>query len=182
MVLVLAPHPALAAPAQEGGDAGIKVEQSHPATTSVHYFVKLASDGGDGDPIDGATLTATPTSPDGTAGEPVTLTADGDGVYEGSVPLSDSGDWTVDFAATNPDASLSYQQKMPAEPFDASEDDGSSPLFPILFAAAFLLTLGGMGVWALMDRRRNRDAELAGGTGDGEGDGEGADSPAPTAD
>jgi hypothetical protein len=43
---------------------------------------------------------------------------------------------------------------MPGEPFDASDSGDSSPVFPLLFAGAFLLTLIGMGVWALIDRRR----------------------------
>ena len=153
MVLVLSPT---AATAQEG-DPAIVVQQAHPASTSVHYFVKLAADGGDGAPIDGATVTATPTNPDGTAGQPVTLDADGDGIYQGSVTLSDSGDWTVTFASTDPTASLSYDQTMPGEPFDVSDSgNDSSPVFPLLFAGAFLLTLAGMGVWALLDRRRNQ--------------------------
>jgi hypothetical protein len=149
-VLVLSAPAALA---QEGPT--ITVEQAHPANTSVHYFVKLA----DGDsPVDGATVTATATSADGTAGQPVTLDADGDGIYQGSVELSESGQWTIAFAATNPTASLSYDQTMPGEPFDASDSKDSSPVFPLLFAAAFLVTLAGMGVWALMDKRR-RPAE-----------------------
>lgn len=153
---LLSPNGALA----QEGDAAIVVEQAHPANNSVHYFVKLAADGGDGAPIDGATVTATPTSPDGAAGQPVELQADGDGIYQGSVQLSENGDWTVTFASTDPQATLSWDQTMPGEPFEA--DDGgsdSSPVFPLLFAAAFLITLAGMGVWALMDRRRNQDGE-----------------------
>jgi len=150
-VLVLSAPAALA----QEGDPTITVEQAHPANTSVHYFVKLA----DGDsPVDGATVTATATSADGTAGEPVTFDADGDGIYQGSVELAESGQWTIAFAATNPTASLSYDQSMPGEPFDASDSKDSSPVFPLLFAAAFLVTLAGMGVWALMDKRR-RPAE-----------------------
>lgn len=139
-------------PGQEG-DATITVEQAHPARTTVHYFVALEAGG---EPVDGATITATPTSSDGTEGTAVTLDADGGGIYQGSVTLSEEGDWTVDFTSTGPDASLTYDQTMPAEVFvaDGSEED-SSPVFPLLFAAAFLLTLAGMGVWALLDRRRN---------------------------
>jgi hypothetical protein len=156
-VLVL---PSRGALAQEG-DPAIVVEQAHPANNSVHYFVKLAADGGEGAPIDGATVTATPTSPDGSAGQPVELQGDGEGIYQGSVGLSEDGDWTVTFASTDPAATLTYDQTMPGEPFEADDAGGgeSSPVFPLLFAAAFLLTLAGMGVWALLDRRRNQDGE-----------------------
>ena len=156
LVLVFAPRGALA---QEGGPA-IVVEQAHPANASVHYFVRLAEDGGEGDPIDGATVTATPTSPDGAAAQPVTLVGDGDGIYQGSVTLSESGDWTVVFSSTDPEASVTFEQTMPGETFDISDEgDDSSPTFPLLFAAAFLLTLAGMGVWALLDRRRNQNGD-----------------------
>lgn len=162
LVLVLSPG---GAAAQEG-DAAITVEQAHPANASVHYFVKLAADGGEGDPIDGATVTATPTRADGTAGQPVTLDPDGEGVYQGSVPLSESGEWTVVFTSTEPEATVTWDQPMPGETFDVNDDgDGSSPVFPLLFAAAFLLTLAGMGVWALMDRRRSEGADGAADTG-----------------
>jgi hypothetical protein len=150
MVVVLSPSGALA----QDGDPALSVQQAHPANTSVHYFVELKAGG---DPVDGATVTATPTAADGTAGEAVPFSADGDGIYQGSVPLSESGQWTVTFTATNPDASLTYDQSMPGEPFDASDSKDSSPVFPLLFAGAFLLTLAGMGVWALLDRRRSRD-------------------------
>jgi len=160
LVLVLAPRGALA----QEGDPALVVQQAHPASNSVHYFVQLAADGGEGDPIDGATVTATPTSPDGNAGQPVALVGDGDGIYQGSVTLSDSGDWTVTFAATDPDATLTWDQTMPGESFDIDDEGGddSSPTFPLLFAAAFLLTLGGMGVWALLDRRRGQGEGPAG--------------------
>lgn len=156
LVLVLAPRGALA----QEGDPAIVVEQAHPANTSVHYFVKLAADSGEGDPIDGATVIATPTSPDGAAGQAVTLDGDGDGIYQGSVTLSESGDWTVVFSSTDPEASVTFDQTMPGETFDISDDgDESSPTFPLLFAGAFLLTLAGMGVWALLDRRRNQGGD-----------------------
>jgi hypothetical protein len=151
LVLVLSPQGALA----QEGDPALVVQQAHPSSTSVHYYVKLAADGGDGAPIDGATVTATPTSPDGTAGQPIELEGDGEGIYQGAVGLSESGDWTVTFASTDPAATLTWDQTMPGEEFDV-DDDGkdSSPMFPLLFAGAFLITLAGMGVWALIDRRR----------------------------
>jgi hypothetical protein len=151
--LGLVPSPALAQDSG-GGNPAISVQQAHPAETSMHYFVKLASKDGKGDPIDGATITATPTKAGGSAGTPSTLQADGSGIYEGSVPLSKTGSWTITFASTNPEATLSYEQKMPGEVFDATDDSSSSPLFPILFAVAFFVALLGMGAWALIDRRR----------------------------
>jgi hypothetical protein len=153
-----------AVPVQEG-DATITVEQAHPARTTVHYFVSLEAGG---EAVDGATIVATPIDSGGAEGTPVTLTGDGGGIYQGSVTLAEEGDWTVEFASTDPSASLSHDQSMPAEVFvaDGSEED-SSPVFPVLFAAAFLVTLAGMGVWALIDRRR---ADRATAEGDAPGD------------
>jgi hypothetical protein len=162
--LALGTAPASAAVPQQEGDATITVEQAHPARTTVHYFVSLEADG---EAVDGATIVATPTDSGGTEGTPVTLTGDGGGIYQGSVTLSEDGDWTVDFVSTDPSASLSYDQSMPAEVFVAGEsEEDSSPVFPILFAAAFLVTLAGMGVWALVDRRRADKAAADDATGD----------------
>jgi hypothetical protein len=146
------------ASAQDSGDATITVEQIHPTGTGAHYFVRVS--GAD----ESATVTATPTSPDGKAGDPVTLTTGGEpDLFQGAVDMPDNGTWTVTFTSKGPDATLDYSQKVPAETLTAdgassSGDSGSddpSPVGPLIFAGLFVLALVAMGVWALIERGKS---------------------------
>lgn len=161
----------------QDAEATVSVDQAHPAEDGVHYFVRLES--ADGEGVGGATVTATPTGPDGTEGEPTTLTAAGeDGLYEGMVELPGEGTWTILFASDDPEASLEHTQEMPAdeaavatdeESGDASDeanepeeessaaaedDDDPSPVVPLVFAGVFAAALVALGIWVLLDRRR----------------------------
>lgn len=146
---------AFGGPAEAGGGGPkIAVEQTHPAGSGVHYILELTD--ADDQGVGGATVTATPSSPDGTEGAPVTMVAaDDQGHYEGAVELPEDGTWTISFTSTNPDASLDYSQDIPAEPLtaDTSSDD-PSPVLPLAIAGVFVAALAALGIWALMERRR----------------------------
>ncbi len=174
---------ASAAGARDSGPS-IAVEQIHPTPTGAHYFVRVT--GGNGGT---ATVTATPTGPDGKAGAPVTLEDGGEpNLYQGGVEMPQDGSWTVNFTSKNPDATLDYKQKIPAETFTAGSgsDSGSgdssddpSPVVPLIFAGLFVLALAAMGVWALMERRKPGAATAEGGDADagpGDDSGPGGDS------
>lgn len=141
------------AEAQEG-EATISVEQVHPGSTSVHYVVELTDV--DGEPVGGATVTAVPTLADGTQGTPATLTpASEEGVYQGAVELSAQGEWTVTFTSSTPEASLAYDQEMPAQASSgASEDEGSGSTAILLVVGIVVVVLLVFGVWALLSRSR----------------------------
>ena len=87
-----------------GSDAHLTVDQAHPAGSSTHYILKMTWD--DGDPSSGKVVTATPTGPDGTRGDPLTMQPFGDGQYQGLVPMPESGTWKVHFASTDPVAEV----------------------------------------------------------------------------
>ena len=95
-----------------GSDAHLTVDQAHPAGSSTHYILKMTWD--DGDPISGKVVTATPTGPDGTPGDPVTMQPFGDGQYQGLVPMPESGTWKVRFASTDPVAEVEATATMTA--------------------------------------------------------------------
>ena len=95
-----------------GSDAHLTVDQAHPAGSSTHYILKMTWD--DGDPISGKVVTATPTGPDGTRGDPVTMQPFGDGQYQGLVPMPESGTWKVRFASTDPVAEVEATATMTA--------------------------------------------------------------------
>jgi hypothetical protein len=145
--------PAGAVRAQEGG-ATISVQAAHPSSTSVHYFVELVDAGGE--PVPGATVTAVPTSEDGTEGAPVTMTPGTDpGIYQGSVELSAQGSWTVTFSSSEPEASLTYPQDMPAEASGSvEEDDGGGSGATVVVVVLVVVVLLAFGAWALLGRRR----------------------------
>lgn len=142
----------------QDGEATIEVEQAHPSQTSVHYFVRLTD--ADGEPVSGATLTATPRSEDGTDGAPVTLSPDPDpGLYQGTVELSAEGNWSITFESTDPAASLDHTQEMPAEASGATggtagEDDGGGSSVVLIVVGLVVVVLVVFGAWALLGRRR----------------------------
>lgn len=57
----------------------------------------------DGDAIEDATVTATPTSPSGEAGDNIQLEHTGDGTYSGTLS-GESGDWSVEVTLFHDDA------------------------------------------------------------------------------
>lgn len=157
--LGVAPGPA---GAQEG-EATISVEQSHPSTSSVHYVVQVTEGG---EPVEGATVTATATGPDGTPGEPVTLSPGTDGQYQGNVELSESGTWTVRFESTNPTGSLEHVQEMPAESSTGTgtgdEDDGGGSVVLLVLVIVFLAVVAAIAGWIWFSRQRELDDDPVG--------------------
>lgn len=108
-----------AAPAgAHDGTAEIEVDAAHPSTESVHFIVKVTWED-DGHPAAEATVTARATSPSGEDGDPVTLEPQGnpeeDGLYQGSVDMSEPGDWTVLFSSLDPDGDLEHTETIAAE-------------------------------------------------------------------
>jgi hypothetical protein len=91
----------------QDGDPQITVEAVHPLPDSFHFVVDMAD--ASGEPLSDEVVTATPTSPSGDAGSPVTLEPAGDGVYQGPLDLPEDGTWTVRIASTDPAAVIDYQ-------------------------------------------------------------------------
>jgi hypothetical protein len=94
----------------QDGDPRITVEAVHPLPDAFHFIVDLAD--ASGEPLSDEVVTATPTSPSGAAGSPVTLDPAGDGVYQGPLDLPEDGTWTVRIASTDPAAAaaaIDYQ-------------------------------------------------------------------------
>lgn len=155
--LGVAPGPA---GAQEG-EATITVEQKHPSTTSVHYIVRVTEGG---EPVEGATVTATATSGDGAVSQPVTLSPGTDGQYQGNVELSETGTWTVRFESTNPTASLDHTERMPAESSDGSGDegDGGGNVILLVLLIVFLAVVAAIAGWIWFNRQRELDDDPVG--------------------
>ncbi|HEY8545108.1 MAG TPA: FixH family protein [Acidimicrobiales bacterium] len=107
--------------AQEG-DASITVDQAHPGPGSTHYFVSVTD--ASGAPVNDAEVTATPIGPDGEEGEPVTLQQSGEGIYQGAVPMTDPGEWTVRFESVDPPGTGETTQQVADD--GTSTGDGSS--------------------------------------------------------
>ena len=148
--------------AGQAPEAVITVDQVHPAGSSVHYYVRITSEA-TGEPINGATVSATATSPDGAPGPTVGFTpADDDGRYQGPVSMPDEGTWTIVFASNNPDASLRYPQEVPAttqEDFaPTEEDEGISNPIVLVLGGVFLVLLAAIGAWAVVAGRKPTDA------------------------
>jgi hypothetical protein len=94
--------------AQAQGQPQLAVEAVHPlGGGSFHFIVGLVD--ANGDPLTASTVSATPTSPDGTTGGAVILPAAGDGTYQGPVPLADDGTWTVRIASSDPAVAIDYE-------------------------------------------------------------------------
>lgn len=147
--------------------AVIDVDQIHPAGSSVHYYVRI-TDEATGEPVNGATVSATATSPDGVPGPTVQLTpADDDGRYQGPVSMPEDGTWTVTFASNNPDASLRHSQEVPATtqedvaPVEEDDEGVSNPIVLVL-GGVFLVLLAAIGVWAVVAGRKPTDAAAGG--------------------
>jgi hypothetical protein len=144
---------ALAPPAvAQDGEATITVDQLHPSTSSVHYIVDVTDAAGE--PVEGATVTATATASDGTTGEPTTLSAAGGGQYQGTVELGESGTWTVVFESADPPAELSHTQEMPAEVQGGEEDGGGGNTVVLVLAAIFLAVVAAIAGWIWLTRQR----------------------------
>jgi hypothetical protein len=112
----------------QGEEAVITVDQAHPASGATHYYVTVIAAGGE--PVDGASVTATPIAPDGTQGEAVTLDADGGGVYQGLVPMPSPGSWTIRFTSTNPSATIDHTEVVEGEAPAPTAPPTTSPPAP----------------------------------------------------
>lgn len=128
-------------------EATLTVDQVHPAGGSVHYIVELTD--ADGEAVEGATVTATPTSPSGAEGATTTLGETGDGVYEGPVQMDINGDWTVIFESSAPAARLEHDQTIPVTAA-TEEDEGSGSTVVVMLAGLFVVAVGAIVTWVLV--------------------------------
>ena len=104
-------------PARAHGDEGaLEVIDAVPTTAGdeVTYTVELTY-ANDGDPVDGAIVSATVRGPGGPRG-PVALASIGEGWYAGPVLFPGPGRWTVAFAAIEPAATVEATYEVPATP------------------------------------------------------------------
>lgn len=83
-----------------GGAVTLNVE-GHPGDAGTELHVEAIWE--DGDPIEDATVTATPTSPTGEEGDNLELSHTSDGVYAGTLE-GESGDWSVEVTLFHDDA------------------------------------------------------------------------------
>jgi hypothetical protein len=88
-------------------DPGITVEAVHPLGGGSFHFIVALTDG-NGDPLTGTTVTATPIGPGGDTGAVVALPSSGDGTYQGPVPLTEDGPWIVRIASADPAGVIDY--------------------------------------------------------------------------
>ena len=98
-----------------GGEVRLEVvEQEATADASaVDYLVALTYVN-DGDGIDDATVTATPSPDGGPPGDPVTLTPTGTGGgYQGTVFFPGPGRWSVRFDSADPEARVVATHRVP---------------------------------------------------------------------
>lgn len=107
------------------GDGTITVDAAHPSASSVHYIVEVIFDD-DQHPAPEATVTARATSPDGEDGDVVELVLDDEdeGLYQGTVPFDEPGEWTVVFSSLEPQAELEHSQTFPADDEAAEPEEG----------------------------------------------------------
>ncbi|MBA2624403.1 MAG: FixH family protein [Acidimicrobiia bacterium] len=169
----------------------VEVVSSEPGVDGgVRYVVRLTYEN-DGDAVADATLTAVAVSPDGVEADPVVLSAGGGpGLYEGEVPLSDSGTWRVRFTSVTPAVTLEvtdeYSPSVAAStttaptttdaPSTATDDEqdeitndqvgnsvssGGSGAGTLVFVG-LLLALLVVGALAVRDMRRRRTADAPG--------------------
>jgi hypothetical protein len=187
---LLAWAPAAGARVAHGGDGVIEVEAAHPTSTGVHFIVRLTYQN-DGDPVSGATVTATAVGPDGQETDPVELSPSDAGGYQGSVDMPEPGQWTVRFRSADPAATLEQATEIPEAasgdetggdgggtpatddgfaPADddtgdseaAGEDDSGSDGLPVLLiVAAAVVAVGGLFTGLRIVRRTNPTAPSA---------------------
>jgi hypothetical protein len=101
-------------------------------------------------------VTATATAADGTSGEPVNLTGAGEGRYQGTVELGESGTWTVLFESADPPAELTHTQEMPAQAQGGGEEDegGGGSTLVLVLAAIFLAVVAAIAGWIWLSHQR----------------------------
>ena len=85
-----------------------------PAGDEVTYTVELTY-ANDGDPVDGAIVSATVRGPGGPQ-EPLAAASIGEGWYAVPIRFPGPGRWTVTFAAVEPAATLEVTYEVPATP------------------------------------------------------------------
>lgn len=141
----------------QDADGTIAVDQIHPAGASVHYVVTLSD--ADGEPVSGASVTATPTSPSGADGVEATLTETGAGIYEGQVEMATSGDWTVTFESSDPVAELEHAQTIPATARTGDAESDSSDTLVRAAIGLAIVAVGALVVWLFTGRGRDEAAD-----------------------
>lgn len=107
-----------AAPASAHGDDGaLEVIDAVPtaAGDEVTYTVELTY-ANDGDPVEGAVVSATVRRPGAGPRESIPLASIGEGWYAGAVLFPGPGRWTVAFAAVEPAATVEATYTVPATP------------------------------------------------------------------
>jgi hypothetical protein len=118
VAFVFAPQAAAA----HGGEGLLELVDQTPSDvgSDVTYRVSLVYVN-DGDPVGGATVTATPSLGD-QIGSTITLEPAGDGIYEGTVSFPTPGRWTVRFATEDPPARLrtTFRVEPPPPPTTAA--------------------------------------------------------------
>lgn len=111
-VATLGTDPALA----HGDEGALEVVDAVPTSAGdeVTYTLELTY-ANDGDPVDGAIVSATVRGPGGPR-EPIALASIGEGWYAGPVLFPGPGRWTVAFAAIEPAATIEATYEVPATP------------------------------------------------------------------
>jgi hypothetical protein len=134
---LLAWAPAAGARVAHGGDGVIEVEAAHPTSTGVHFIVRLTYQN-DGDPVSGATVTATAVGPGGQETDPVELSPSDAGGYQGPVDMPEPGEWTVRFRSADPPATLEQATEIPeaASGDETGGEAGGTPATDEGFAPA----------------------------------------------
>ncbi len=116
-VALLGVAPALA----HGEDGTLEVIDAVPtaAGNEVTYTLELTY-ANDGDPVDGAVVSATVRQPGAGPQDPIALASIGEGGYAGPVTFPGPGRWTVAFAAIEPAAEIEVTYQVPAGPSPAT--------------------------------------------------------------
>lgn len=90
------------------------VESRNQSPGGVVQYVVRVTWSGDGHPVTGSTITATPVDPLGAPLAPTTLQPmDLDGRYTGTVALPGAGPWTVRFQSTTPPGTADVYEQVP---------------------------------------------------------------------
>lgn len=129
-LLALGSVPLLSAtPAGAHGDDGtLEVLDAvpTPAGDAVTYTVELTY-ANDGDPVEGASVSATVRRPGAGPQEPIALASIGEGWYAGRVTFPGPGRWTVAFAAVEPAATVEATYLVTATPPPTTTPTTSAP-------------------------------------------------------